>query len=410
WIGMILLLAVAGILVKNYLDPVYRGKSIREAMIVLNNEYVNHPHVTVTQCDLDLTHLDEEIEVTAGIRLMNHTDTVIPEYVFTLNPGLKILEVARNGSQVAFERDLHLLRIQPEEHLLPGKTDSLHIRYQGQIDPHACYLDIDESLRSSELRLDMLSVHREYSFVTPEYLLLTAELLWYPEAGVNYCSTIPGYHRTSFVNFSLTVSSDKHLEPFSQGQMTRMDDDRFRFVPEHPLSRVSLVIGKYVRRTIMCDSVEYNLLTLEGHDYFEPYLNELGDTLCPVIRELKQDYEWEINLPYLFPRFSLVEVPIQFTSYPRFWTMSQETVQPEIVLLPEMGLPIWQADFHGRLERGKRNAERNNQVVSDKELQAQMLENFIREIVTTGNQETWFYGENIGYGRSAYSVYPNYCN
>ncbi len=410
WVAMILLLIASGLLVKRYMDPISQGKRLRENMVALNNEYVDDPKVTVTHCDLNLIHKNEKIEVTARLKFVNNTGAAIREYLFTLNPGLEILDVSGNDGSLSFERELHLVRIQPDQILSPGAEDSLLLRYKGVIDNQASYLDIDESIRSGELRLDMLTVHREYFFVTPEYLLLTGELLWYPEAGVNYCSAIPGYHRTSFVNYTLTVSSDKHLEAFSQGRMTRMSDGGFHFVPENPLSRISLVIGKYVRRTVMCDSVEYNLLTLEGHDYFEPYLNELGDTLCPVIRELKQDYEREINLPYLFPRFSLVEVPIQFTSYPRFWTMSQETVQPEMVFLPEMGLPMWQADFHGRSERRKRNAKRDNQVLSDKEIQAQMLQYFISEIVTTGNQETWFYGENIGYGRSAYSVYPNYCN
>ncbi len=410
WVAMILLLTASGMLVRRYMEPITRGKRLRENMVILNNQYVQDPPVTVTHCDLNLAHGNREIEVMARLKLVNNTETAINEYIFTLNPGLDIQEVSRNDYSLSFVRDLHLLRVQPDQNLAPGAEDSLILRYKGVIDNRASYLDIDESIRSGELRLDMLTVHRRYSFVTPEYLLLTGELLWYPEAGVNYCSTIPGYHRTSFVNYTLTVSSDKNLEAFSQGRMTRLSDGSFRFVPEHPLSRISLVIGKYDRRTILCDSVEYNLLTLVGHDYFESYMNELGDTLVPVIRELKQDYEREINLPYLFPRFSLVEVPIQFTSYPRFWTMSQETVQPEMVFLPEMGLPIWQADFHARSERRKRNAERENQVISDKEIQAQMLGAFIREIITTGNQETWFYGENIGYGRSAYSVYPIYCN
>lgn len=410
WVAMILLFVAAGLLVKLYMDPISQGKRLRENMVALNNEYVDDPKVTVTHCDLNLVHKNEEIEVTARLKFVNNTGAAIREYLFTLNPGLEVLEVSRNDDSLSFERDLHLVRIQPERNLSPGAEDSLILRYQGVINNHACYLDIDESIRSGELRLDMLTVHRRYSFVTPEYLLLTGELLWYPEAGVNYCSTIPGYHRTTFVKYTLTVSSDKHLEAFSQGQMNRMSDGVFRFVPENPLSRLSLVIGKYIRRTITCDSVEYNLMTLQGHDHFEPYMNELGDTIIPVIRELKQDYEREIDLPYLFPRFSLVEVPIQFTSYPRFWTMSQETVQPEMVFLPEMGLPIWQADFKAGLDRQKRNAERNNQVISDKELQAKLLGQFIRAIITTGNQETWFYGENIGYGRSAYSAYPNYCN
>lgn len=410
WIGMFLFLFIAGWLTKMYMEPISQGKRLREKMITLNNEYVEKPQVTVTHCNLNLVHDHDEISVTADLKFINASDEHISEYIFTLNPGLEIIEIAKNDKSLTFERDVHLIRIEPDQQLLPGSIDSLSIRYEGQIESEACYLDIDESLRSSELRLDMLTVDRRHSFVTLDYLLLTKELLWYPEAGVSFCTTIPGYHRSTFVKYSLIVSTDQELLAFSQGAMTRLSVDRVQFTPETPLTQISLVIGKYVQRTITCDSIEYNLLTLDGHDYFEPYMNELSDTLVPVIRELKQDYEREINLPYFFSRFSLVEVPIQFTSYPRYWTMSQETVQPEMVFLPENGLPIWQADFKERLDRQKTQAERQNQVVSDKELQAQILGQFIRAILTTGNQETWSYNANIGYGRSAYSIYPIYCN
>lgn len=410
WVAVVLLFTLSGFLVKQYLEPIHKGKSLRGNMITLNNKYVSDPHVTVTHCDLDLSHNLYHIEAAAKLVFNNETADTIPEYIFTLNPGLNVIEVVCNGNSLPFERDLHLVRIYPDNPLVPQASDSIVLRYEGGIDDHASYLDIDESIRSSELRLDMLTVNRSYSFVTPEYLLLTKELLWYPEAGVNYCTSIPGYHRTSFVNFSLHVSTEDHLLAFSQGAMDSIGGGNFRFVPENPLSQISLVIGKYVQRTVTCDSIEYNLLTLDGHDYFEPYMNELADTLVPVIRELKQDYEREIDLPYLFSRLSLVEVPIHFNSYPRYWTMSQETVQPEMIFLPENGLPIWQADFKERMRRQKENAKRNNQVISDKELQAQLMGQFIRAIITTGNQQTWSYGENIGYGRSAYSVYPNYYN
>ena len=82
WVAMILLFVASGYLVKRYMDPISQGKQLRENMVMLNNQYVNDPQVTVTRCDLDLLHQNQEIEVTARLRFVNNTGAVIREYIF----------------------------------------------------------------------------------------------------------------------------------------------------------------------------------------------------------------------------------------------------------------------------------------------------------------------------------------
>ena len=58
----------------------------------------------------------------------------------------------------------------------------------------------------------------------------------------------------------------------------------------------------------------------------------------------KDDYERKIYSSYPYNRLSIIETPVQFTSYERLWTLHSETVQPEQVFLPEKGFLMFQAD------------------------------------------------------------------
>ena len=57
---------------------------------------------------------------------------------------------------------------------------------------------------------------------------------------------------------------------------------------------------------------------------------------------------------YPFDRFTVIEVPAQFFSYPRTLIGEREQVQPETILFPEKGLLIDEADFAGSVKRMER--------------------------------------------------------
>ena len=50
---------------------------------------------------------------------------------------------------------------------------------------------------------------------------------------------------------------------------------------------------------------------------------------------MRDNLERNYKLSYPFSRFSIVEVPVQFSTYTRAWSQAQEAVQPEMVLFPE---------------------------------------------------------------------------
>ena len=400
-------LGVALVLGGIYLNRLAAGKDLRQSMIDLNKKYQSAPRVKPLSWDLNLKHTGEHIEVTANLRFKNNTSESIDKYLFSLNPGLEIKEISSNGKKPGFNREKHIITISPEKSLLPQAVDSLTIQYHGKINEQACYVDIDEKDRAEVFRLWIYNVAKRFAFIEPDFVLLTPEVVWYPVAGVPYGAAYPELAVKDFLDFSLTVTTNKKLTAISQGRRTEMQPGNYSFKPEHPMSQLSLVIGNYESHSVQVDSIEYNLIHLKGHNYYSSYFTEIGDTLKAIIRDAKQSFEGKIGLEYPFQRFSLVEVPIQFFSYPRIWTTSQETVQPEMVLLCEQGLLLDRADF-SRMKRWQdRRRDRSNQTLTAQEIESDLFSGFVNSFTSSSSGGHMMMGDLVK-TPVYYSIFPNY--
>jgi len=171
---------------------------------------------------------------------------------------------------------------------------------------------------------------------------------------------------------------------------------------------MSLVIGPYERRAVTVDSVAYELYTLPGHDYFRPYFTEVSDTLGALIREVKQDYEVRVDMKYPYRRLLLVEAPVQFYCYPRAWGGAQESVQPQIVLLPEKGVFLPAADFREAMRRERWRAQRTNQISTPKETQTRLFRQFVGSTLVSGMSMMRIGGGRDVFSTTGYNVFPNY--
>jgi hypothetical protein len=89
-----------------------------------------------------------------------------------------------------------------------------------------------------------------------------------------------------------------------------------------------------------------------------------------------QDFERRINLDYPYQRFKLVEVPVQYESYQHIWAGGFENIQPEIVLIPEMGAGIREANFAGNIRNFERRSRRGGPGMTKKDYQVRALNNF----------------------------------
>jgi hypothetical protein len=132
------------------------------------------------------------------------------------------------------------------------------------------------------------------------------------------------------------------------------------------------------------DETLYSVWYLKGHDYFSDVLAPITDTIPAMIRERRRSIEVNYALDYSFNRFSLVEVPVQFHSYMRTWTQAQEVMQPEMVLFPEKGSLLNEADVVKGVRDEKRRAQRNGQEISDEDAGMRVFNRFLRLFETAG--------------------------
>ncbi|MBA7570325.1 hypothetical protein ES708_12074 [subsurface metagenome] len=374
----------SAILVKTYISGIYANQDLRARMTVLNKQAFEDPSISITNCELELIHSGDTIDCSAKLVFTNKTSEPIEQYTFSLNPGLEVTGVDYNGNNTDFKRNIHLLTIQAKETLQPGDTDSLAITYRGKINEEACYVEVDEGLREENFRNGFFAIDKRYGIIAPDYILLTPETLWYPVSGVPYGSAYPLLKAKDFINFTLRVKTADGLTAISQGSTENTSGGEYVFTPEVPLPRLSLAVGKYEKRSITVDEIDYHLYILEGHDYFSEFFTDVGEVLPEIISDTRIMYENSIGLEYPYRRFTLIETPIQFYSYPRMWTLSQESVQPEQILLPEKGVTLSSSDFkrtvyirnrHGGRGGGDRGGGGN---VSAEEVQRMILNGFIR--------------------------------
>lgn len=366
------------------------GVVLRDAMRELNHEHAADPRVTVTACDIKLTHTGNEIEASAAMKVENRTGESIDRFLFSLNPGLEIVSVGNGSEKWTYTRDHHLCFVSPPKPLSPGEECQVVFTYRGAVDDNAAYLDIPEEDRDDTFQVLLYRVRKKYSFIMPEYLLLTAENNWYPVSGVPYGSVFPSPQHRDFVNFTVTVKTLPGLTALSQGAMKKEGDDTFTFTPEHPLPQVSVVAGPFEERSLTVDDVTYSLYIGEGHDYFSQYFKDLGDELSEIISDQRGNVERNLGLIYPFTRLTLIETPAQFSSYDRLWTTTMETVQPEQVLLPERGFMTMQSLDFAFMKRGMSRGFGRRREMSEEEITRFMAERAIRSILTSDNEQTMF--------------------
>ncbi len=389
-----------------YLAIINKKENLQKNMVELNNRLFDAPHISIEQCFLDLTHSGKQIDVKAKLIVKNNKDVDIDKYIFSLNPGLIVSKIACAGQNIEFSRNLHIITIIPQKKLPPNAIDSLAIFYKGNINEDACYLDYAGKKDETNTSIMIFRIQKRYAFLQSNYVCLTSESLWYPLAGVTYSSDHPEVCVTNFTKYKLNVTTSKKLMAISQGKPEQVSDGKYSFTPETPLPKISLLIGNYEKRSVTVDSVDYNLITLKGHDYFTKYFNEIGDTLPVIIRDIKQNYEALTELSYMFNRLTFVEVPIQFLTNKHLWASARDAMQPEMILLPEKGALIHYANFKKRFVRLEDNLKDDNEVILESEKQARIFKNFVESNFTIGRGRSSEIEDAVG--ANTYRLFPQY--
>ena len=335
---------------------------------------------SVLSCHLAVEHGGDQLAVVADLTVVNFGATPLDTLLFTLNPALHLEGVSGDRGEMTVRRQEHLVRVAPAKALAPGDTARLQMSYAGTPDERFCYLDVDDERYDGSYRIWIHTVAKRYSSVSSRFLHLTPETGWYPRAGVPPGAAFPAAGRRDYARYQVEARLPEGWTAFSQGA-SQVDSlsGVWRFDAGHPLAQVSLTAGRYEVRHLEVDSVTYSLALHPGHTYFDTYLDSVAPVIPKLIRELRNEYEVALGLEYPHPRLTLVEVPIQFFAYQRLWTVAQESVQPELVFLPEMGSLCYGADFRNQKRRASRSQEWANQAETAEALQSGFLRTFIAQ-------------------------------
>ncbi len=388
YILLVIFLAGAAICASNAWSVYKNDKNERNLVIETNRQFENRNFVSLTDATIDFSHKGNSFNATVLLKFVNENNGNLDKYLFSLNPGLNVSSVTSGGREMVFTKTHHIIEIEPRESLLPGQQDSIVISYSGTINESFCYPDYVENIKENPFRLGMMNVHKRQAFLSENYVLLIPETHWYPIPGLNYYPSNPARIKVDFTLYTLRVKTGEGHTAVSQGIM-KQEDGYCVFTPESPLTGLTLALGDYRSDTLTVDTVRYINHYFPGHDYYKKDLAEIKDTLSLLVSGIMRDLEVSFSTKYPFKTLRLVEVPVQFYSLPRTNTQTRAEVQPSMVLIPEKLSTTQNAGFQKRFTRNKKRMERNNQVITDKELQVRLFNDFIRN--------TFISGENFRY-------------
>ncbi|MTI41220.1 hypothetical protein [Fulvivirga lutimaris] len=380
--------------------------SIRQDMITVNGKWADIPNVDIVSNSLELELVDGEIISTSTLMVQNNTSKALNQIYFTLNPELEVDEAKVNGKSQQVDRELQIASVKQGVNIRPGQKSEVQLKYHGRISEAAAHLEVEQERYESPYDYLMYSLKKKYAFLQPDYVLLTKDVLWYPDTQVGYSREATTKQRQAFINFELSVTAPEGLTPISQGELT-VEGNTYHFKPEYDLPQISLVIGDYVKKEIMVDSVNYAVYHYPKNTYFETQLTELSDTLSYLITDVSNEYEDAQKLSYPFKRMLFVETPIHFMAYNKIYESHQAYLQPETVFWPEEGGNIRQYDFRRQLRDMNRQAREQNQTLTDKQKQANVFNDLVKKVLTKQIGEGWVF-DGRDEDEPDYSLFPNY--
>ena len=376
WLGTSLIFVFAGIWASyQHVATILKASNMRQIYTEVNNMYVKSPKMVIDSYDISLNQHPRKIS--SEVEIYAEALEGAEVFTFCLNPGLKVSQVLENDNELAFTRDHQILLIDFGRGIMQGDKVVFKLKYEGVIDEGFCYLDVPSEILQEVYASNLFKIDKKYSFQDENYLLFTPETYWYPRPGTSYSSENSDWQQSYFSHFRLKVTTINNLIALSQGNMKWSGESVFIYETDFLTPSISLVIGDYEQKSVEVDETLYSIWHLKGHDYFSPVFDIIVDTIPAQIRERRRSIETAYSLDYSFSRFSLIEVPVQFYSYARTWTQAQEVMQPEMILFPEKGSLVNNANVVQGVRGEKNRARQNGQEISDEEASIRVLNQFM---------------------------------
>jgi ABC-type transport system involved in multi-copper enzyme maturation permease subunit len=374
WIAFTLLaLLISSSATYQYINGIHNEKTTRNLYTSLNNQYVHTPKMVIDQYDISVEQHPAVFNAEAKMKGITLQTAAV--FTFCLNPGLNIQEITgENGAVLSFKRDQQIILIDFDKEIAAGDTILFTVKYGGKISKSFCYLDIPDEELQKKYGTNIFSSDKQYAFQTKNFLMFTPETFWYPRPGTAYSNESSDWQQTYFSRYTLKIKPLPGLIPISQGEATENADGTYSFSPEYPVQAISLLAGKYKQQSLIADDIQYNILYIEGHDYYSKTLQILQDTLPSIVRSFKENQERQYKLDYPFKRFSIVETPAQFFAYRHVWSKADESMQPEMLFIPEKGWLKNSFDIE-KSTKSRKQFGGNNKEITEEVLKIQSVQN-----------------------------------
>lgn len=346
------------------------------------DEYADVPKGSIVRQDIDVRQEGTRLVAESRFVLRNSTSEALSEVILYLNPKLDIVSVQDQEGNLTFEREHQVIRVRKD--VSPGQEVELRIRYEGGIDPQICYLDVPDPVLYSTAfhRYSSCRYGKDFVLLRDDYTLLIPECLWYPVALPPVNPKVSYDIPKDFTMYTLHVSGVGDKKVISQGKREETGDE-VTYRGEYPLHGISLCMGEFDRRAITVDSTTYELYLFKGHDKLLYGLDILRDTLPSLLRDTKEQLEFEMGRSYPYSQFILAEVPISFVSFYRNERGSSECVQPGLVFVPERGMGYWRDVMEAVKYKGVPAEFRDRVMQEPLEARcAQMVGSFFRSFLT----------------------------
>lgn len=268
--------------------------------------------------------------------------------LFSLNPGLQVEGVwDAGGTALDSEHQNGLLDIDLGSTRPAGETTGIRVRARGRPDLMFAYLDSAVDFNRVDWQdAQVVLLGNLNGFVERNYVALPSALAWLPRPGASTGADDARRRPRDFFELNLEVGSPADWTVAAPGK-AEPAGERQRFAPAGAVPEVTLIAGRFDRRTTEVEGVEVELLFDSNHlrnlEYFADAREEIEAVAADRFRAAR-----ELGMPYPYRQFTLVEVPWTLRSYGGGWRMDTERAPPGMLLLSETSLPTARFEFRFR--------------------------------------------------------------
>jgi hypothetical protein len=365
----------------------------------------------------DIVSITADVGVWPGRRLVVDADVVVrapvdqhlESILFTVNPGLEVLEATdASGGSVGFTHQDGLLDL--EISVVRGGETSIRLKTEGSPDIRFAYLDatlIPETANALEGGVGLLGIDR--ALWDRRFVALMPDMGWLPLAGSGVGRADTRKRPRDYYEVDLTVElpedwlaagpGRRRALP-SRGDASSGDRIRAEFSPGAPVPEVALIASRFDSYSAEIDGVWMEALFHSGHSRNIEVLSAASEELRGWISERLSEAK-EMGLGYPFDGFTLVEVPTALRTFGGGWRLDTVLAPPSIGMVRESGFTTARFDVAFREPERWQDVEGGMPRAMRSRIYAFFLNDFSGGNLLVGAARNFFLYQSCAFGMDA---------